>query len=47
MDYIAAMEDYYTTVLSEETTDYNKAFIQGKLKILGDIRKKIKKLDKE
>lgn len=46
VDYIAAMKDYYMTVLLEEKTDNNKAFIKGKLNVLDDIGKKLKKLDK-
>jgi hypothetical protein len=47
VDYIAAMTDYYMNVLSEEKTDYKKAYINGRLSTLSDIRKKLKKLDKE
>jgi hypothetical protein len=46
VDYIAVLKDYYMTVLSEEKTDYNKAFIKGKLNVLEDIGKRLKKMDK-
>ena len=45
VDYIAVLKDYYLTVLSQEKEDYNKAFIKGKLNVLDDIRKRLKKLD--
>ena len=46
VDYIAVMTDYYMNVLSEEKTDYKRAYIKGKLNALSDIRKKLKKLIK-
>ncbi|MDN3016836.1 hypothetical protein PH210_11575 [Paenibacillus sp. BSR1-1] len=45
VDYIAVLKEYYMTVLSQEKEDYNKAFIKGKLNVLDDIRKRLKKLD--
>ncbi|MEH7120493.1 hypothetical protein V7128_24190 [Neobacillus vireti] len=44
-NYIEAVKDYYIPVLLEEKDEYNNAFIKGKLNVLNDIAKKIKKLE--
>ncbi|MEH7415016.1 hypothetical protein V7266_06980 [Neobacillus drentensis] len=43
--YIEAVKAYYIPVLLEEKNEYNNAFIKGKLNVLNDIAKKIKKLE--
>ncbi|MDR4947155.1 hypothetical protein [Neobacillus cucumis] len=45
-NYIEAVKNYYIPVLLEEKNDYNNAFIKGKLNVLNDITKMIKKLEK-
>ena len=42
VDYIDAMTDYYMNVLSDEKTDCKKAYINGRLSTLSDIRKNLK-----
>ncbi|MBM7655280.1 hypothetical protein [Neobacillus cucumis] len=45
-NYIEAVKNYYIPVLLEEKNDYNNAIIKGKLNVLNDITKMIKKLEK-
>ncbi|WP_155928805.1 hypothetical protein [Bacillus sp. UNC41MFS5] len=46
VDYITFLKEYYMSVLSEEKSDFYRAFIKGKLKVLDDIGMKLEKSDK-